>query len=321
MSQGPRVDNDSEALHRLEGIINQLRECFVEQREARFLTGSHNSVHKVVFESILDVLSNSEIESGRFGEMSAAACSSAVVTHVDRIFGWFQQTRMRCSVCGLEAERTILPKSKILTLLLKSSDRKDYTVTDLYLDSCVCTKDVMPCSKCEVCTNHEVASRVATTPELLLLWLDRGSGNETVSLDVEEDLMLPGLVSLRLVAVIHRARRHDGTGCYSCACRGSMDAWWYFEEGRALQPIKHSVSHVKPKLSCMLVYERIERPPQQRRRTETLLSAVRSPPVGTTLTGWLARALKRYPSWVDHLQLERIRHSCSSYVSAIFEGT
>ena len=99
VSQGPRVDNDSEALHRLEGIINQLRECFVEQREARFLTGSHNSVHKVVFESILDVLSNSEIESGRFGEMSAAACSSAVVTHVDRIFGWFQQTRMRCSVC------------------------------------------------------------------------------------------------------------------------------------------------------------------------------------------------------------------------------
>ena len=68
VSQGPRVDNDSEALHRLEGIINQLRECFVEQREARFLTDSHNSVHKLVFESILDVLSFlklSRVVSGR----------------------------------------------------------------------------------------------------------------------------------------------------------------------------------------------------------------------------------------------------------------
>ena len=35
-----------------------------------------------------------------------------------------------------------------------------------------------------------------------------------------------------------------------------MDAWWYFEEGRAPQLIKHSASHVKQKLPCMLVYER-----------------------------------------------------------------
>ena len=223
-------------------------------------------------------------------------------------------------VCGLEAERTILSKSKILTLPLKSSDRKDYTVTDLYLDSCVSKEDVIHCVNCKVCTNHEVASRVATTPELLLLWLDRGSGNDTISLDVEEDLMLPGLVALRLVAVIYSARRQDGTACYSCACRGPMDAWWYFEEGRAPQPIKRSVSHVKKRLSCMIVYERIvkrgrtisrkdavssrgSRPPQKRRRTETVVSAVPSPPVGTTLTAWPARALKRYPSWVEHLQL------------------
>ena len=154
------------------------------------------------------------------GSISAQLCSSALVTHVDKIFGWSQQTRMRCSVCGLVAERTILPKSKILTWLLMSSDRKKYTVMYFYLDSFVCTKDVMSCSKCEVCTNHEVASRVATTPELLLLWLDRGSGNETFSLDVEEDLMLPGLVFLRFVAVIYRARRSHGPACCSCACPG-----------------------------------------------------------------------------------------------------
>ena len=109
------------------------------------------------------------------GSMLAQLCSSALVTHVDRMFGWSQQTRMRCSVCGLVAERTILPKSKILTFLLMSSDRKKYTVMYLYLDSFVYTKDVMSCSKCEVCTNHEVVSWVATTPQLLLLWHDHGS--------------------------------------------------------------------------------------------------------------------------------------------------
>jgi hypothetical protein len=96
-------------------------------------------------------------------------------------------------VCGFEAERTILSESKILTLPFKSSDRKDYTVTDLYLDSCISKEDFILCGNCQVCTNHDVALRLLTTPEVLLLWLDRSSGNATISVDVEEDLMLPGL--------------------------------------------------------------------------------------------------------------------------------
>ena len=51
---------------------------------------------------------------------------------------------------------------------------------------------------------------------------------------------------------IYSARFHAGTVCYSCACRGPMDAWWYFEEGRAPQPIRWSVSYVKHRLSFML---------------------------------------------------------------------
>ncbi len=109
------------------------------------------------------------------GSMLAQLFSSALVTRVDRMFGWSQQTRMRCIVCGLVVERTILPKSKILTWPLMSSDRKNYTVMYLYLDSGVYTKDVTSCSHCEVCTNHEVVSWVATIPQLLLPWHDRGS--------------------------------------------------------------------------------------------------------------------------------------------------
>ena len=39
---------------------------------------------KAVFESFFDVLSRSEIDSGRFGQMSVPAFDSSVVTHVDR---------------------------------------------------------------------------------------------------------------------------------------------------------------------------------------------------------------------------------------------
>ena len=62
---------------------------------------------------------------------------------------------------------------------------------------------------------------------------------------MEDDICLPGLVTLRLVSLVYKARRPDGIACYSCVCRGLMDAWWYFEEGRSLEPIVGFVLHVK----------------------------------------------------------------------------
>jgi hypothetical protein len=57
---------------------------------------------KWVLESFFQVLSKSESSSGRVGEMPVPASSSAVVTHVDRLFGWFRQTRVCCQACGLK---------------------------------------------------------------------------------------------------------------------------------------------------------------------------------------------------------------------------
>ena len=173
-------------------------------------------------------------------------------------------------------------------------------------------------------TSQERASRLATTPQLLPVWLDRDAGNEAVSLDVEEELSLPGLSPLRLLSVVYRAPRPDGTACYSCAVRGPMESWWYFEEGRSPQHIKHSVSHVRQKSSCMLVYERIifrgrsmkrkavvsrsgGPPDKKRRRSGNDLFAVRSPPVGIEAVPqvWPTRALKRYPSFVNRIDMDR----------------
>jgi hypothetical protein len=103
-----------------------------------------------------------------------------------------------------------------------------------------------------------------------------------------------------------------------------MDAWWYFEEGRSPQPIKRSISHVKPKHACMILYERFMKRgkgmkrkggesfgrggrPEKRHRTDGALPGSQSPPAGAPPIVWPIRALKRYPSWVDPLQFERIR--------------
>ena len=101
------------------------------------------------------------------------------------------------------------------------------------------------------------ASRVATTPEVMILSLVRDEKVPSVPVDVEEEIEFPDLAAMRLVAVIYRSRRNDGSASYSCACRGPMDAFWYFEEGRAPEAIKRSVSHVKPKHVDMVLYERV----------------------------------------------------------------
>ena len=148
--------------------------------------------------------------------------------------------------------------------------------------------------------------------------------------DVEEEIEFPGLSAMRLVAVMYRSRRVDGSALYSCACRGPMDAFWYFEEGRAPEAIKRSISHVKSKQVCMALYERVikfgrrtqKRPSggtakgsrvgQHGKRGPEKADAPSQAP-REEFQGvpgmWTAprRNLKRYPSWVDSLQVQQMR--------------
>ena len=275
---------------------------------------------KIVLERLLDVFSKVEVKADRLGHTSLSDDGLVCVTHVDRIFGWLQLTRTQCMSCKQVSERTTLPKSVIFTFCLKVSECKSCTVNDLYIDSLLPQEEVLPCSHCVGLTSHQLSSRLATTPQHLIMWLDRSSVNETVLVDVEEDLSLPGLVNLRLVSVVYKARRSDGIGCYSCVCRGPMDAWWYFEEGRAPEPIRGSVSHVKRGLSCMIIYERVLKHGRafgrkangiasiESRRSRKIAVPISSCPAArvSPLLEWPLRALKRYPSWVDHLKMERI---------------
>ena len=110
-----------------------------------------------------------------------------------------------------------------------------------------------------------------------------------------------------------------------------MDAFWYFEEGRAPEAIKRSVSHVKPKHVYMVLYERVvkwgKRPKRStagrqgsglprggnagKRKQQGAESAPRSGQEEFQgVPGmWTAprRELKRYPSWVDALQIKNMR--------------
>lgn len=285
---------------------------------------------KLVLEKMFEAWSKTEVKAGRTGNMPVPASSSVVVTHVDRLFGWLRQTRARCETegCGLLSEWCTFPTSRIVTLPLKSGVERNCSVTDLYVEYCLPEVEYQHCHNCSVSTKHAVSSRLATTPEMLVLCLERSSDSPTISVDVEEELQLPGLAWMRLVAVIYRGRRHDNTTFYSCSCRGPMDAWWYFEDGQAPEPIKRSISHVKQKQACMLFYERIVRkgkavkrkrsgtlggPGQRdkRPRTSVSISLARTPAVTSPPGVWPVerRSLKRYPSWVDSLELEVLRQA------------
>jgi hypothetical protein len=283
---------------------------------------------RMVLEKMFAAWSKTEVDAGRMGEMPVPASSSVVVSHVDRLFGWLRQTRARCERCSLSSERCTLPASWVVTLPVKSSIEGTCSVTDLYIEHCLPEIEFQPCHECRCSTKHAVASRLASTPEMLVFSLERSSESRLIPVDVEEELQLPGLTWMRLVAVIYRARRNDGSICYSCSCRGPMDAWWYFEDGKAPEPIKRSVSHVKQKHACMLFYERIVKRGKavkrkasgasgilgedgKRRRTSVLPCGVSSPPVSGPSGMWPVgrRGLKRYPSWVDALQLESMRQA------------
>ena len=278
---------------------------------------------KLVLEMLFTVLSESEIASGRIGEALVPCSRSVVVTHVDRLFGCFRETHVHCQTCGVKSQSSFLPRSRIVTLPVRTSLDQGCSVTDLYIDSCLSHVDDQIClDDCSAETKHAVASRLASTPEVLIFWLRRDSESAMIAVDIDEELLLPGLSPVRLVSVMYCARRPDGrTPFYSCSCRGPMDAWWYFEEGRAPEPIKSSISHIKRKTACLLFYERVARRGGALKRAGSTVGSKGAgenkrprltslqPAAAGVLGEWSCtrRKLKRYPSWVDGLKLTSLR--------------
>jgi hypothetical protein len=279
---------------------------------------------------LFDAWGKGEVAADRSGEVVIAAGQIESVTHVERLFGWIEQTRMRCEECGESCQQRKLCRSGILSLPVKISAGRACTVTELYLESCLTVVAERSCARCGGVRKHAVASRVATTPEVMILSFVRNEETLLAPVDVEEEVEFPGLSVMRLVAVVYRSRRGDGSALYSCACRGPMDAFWYFEEGRAPEAIKRSISHVKSKQVCMALYERVikfGRRSQRRasggtakgsrvgqhgkRGTEKVDASSQAP--RDEFQGvpgmWTAprRNLKRYPSWVDSLQVQQMR--------------
>jgi endonuclease/exonuclease/phosphatase family metal-dependent hydrolase len=209
----------------------------------------------VLLERLLRAIINTEVSAGRVGNFVAFG-DPLTVTHVERLFGSLLQIWSRCASCHKVAIVDSLSSFLILPLSVKVSGGAPVTVTELYVDSCHSQSKEISCDFCGALHTHDVASRIASTPEVLILSLETGAQGSMISVDVEEELFLPGLASLRLVSAVYRARHRDGSACYSCACRGPMDAWWYFEEGRAPEPIQGFISHLKRKHVCILSYER-----------------------------------------------------------------
>jgi hypothetical protein len=121
-----------------------------------------------------------------------------------------------------------------------------------------------------------------------------------------------------------------------------MDAWWYFEEGRAPEPIRGVISHLKRKHVCLLFYERCvirgrtaKRKAQvafgkdtrevKRNCPQIIVPTGVQPPVSGRHGEWSfpKRTLKKYPSFVQGLKLlelqeDRLVACAHSLVSDFF---
>ena len=135
-------------------------------------------------------------------------------------------------------------------------------VTDLYSESCKSKADAteMKCNgACGARTAHRVQARALTTPNVLLVQVRRPGADGTLqkfSVDVEDQLHLPGMDALELAAVVYHDGANVNSGKYMCVCRCSDGAFRMFDGAVQPYPFSPGGSQAKKGAVHMLVYTR-----------------------------------------------------------------
>ena len=231
----------------------------------------------------LDRARGVELEALRFGTWGFVQLPGmAVATHVDRLFGFVREERVRCMRC-----RGQVRCSYVRELALRVRPRKlqggPMTIMEMYLDSCgpapVQGADALWCETCATRTDHDCQSRMLTVPNVLVVHVKRnpegvegaerdgvgavrtrdvvGAGRllrEPVS--VEEHLSLPGGIDMELVGVVYHNGVTIDSGHYTCLCRGPAGRFWFYNDANPVQRREEEVAHIKPKEVAMVVYAR-----------------------------------------------------------------
>ena len=135
-------------------------------------------------------------------------------------------------------------------------------VTDLYCESCKIKADttLAKCNGvCAAVTAHRVQARAVTTPNVLLVQVQRPSAEGNLhkfNVDIEDLLQLPGMDALELAAVVYHDGTNVSTGHYWCVCRNVDGHFWRFDDAKVPSRCFSKDLRTKERDVYMLVYTR-----------------------------------------------------------------
>ena len=172
----------------------------------------------------------------RAHDLSVVGPQCEDITHVDRLFGFWEEVRKVCTICG-QTTASFRPSTS-WRVSLQGHAAPEASVTELFLQSCAATEDASQKCCSRVCclrssdpVLHRVQRRMATRPNVLLVQVDRGDGHAMGAQDrrpvrAEEQLELAALghSNLELAGALY----DYGTEKSLCACRDAEGSFWLF---------------------------------------------------------------------------------------------
>ncbi len=207
---------------------------------------------------LLDALHEGELAAGRRADWLGAPGEA---THVDRLFGFVLEKRLRCESCGDFAEqRSVYSTDRVLHLPVPAPERAPvWTATELYFLRCAPSIVDLQCCRCGPGSRFREQERLLTQPNVLLLHpLRRERGSLTAvrhPVQPEKDLSLPGHGRYELSAVVYHQGARAEAGHYYCVAQAHDGKWWRFDDVSA-RPFRDDVERSQLRSVHLLVYTR-----------------------------------------------------------------
>ncbi len=232
---------------------------------ASFADGRQHDAEEFLAE-LLSAVSDGEVRAGRCVDwcgLDAVACRA---THVERLFGFVLERRLRCGPCGDGAvPRCRYSPQFVLHLPTPPAEerRRVWTVTELYFLSCGKGSLDAPseCARCGAMTLHCAQERVLTQPNVLFVHAGRREAGDEGgvlrhAVQPERELTLPGHDRYDLVAVVYQRGRTAKSGHYYCVARAHDDRWWRFDDSAPPRVFRGDVERSELRSVHLLVYTR-----------------------------------------------------------------
>ena len=198
-------------------------------------------------------------------------------TFVEHVFGWVLEKRRRCEVCGRCAAPTFEAQN-VLCLDVqeeleeegaeeqekKKGSLSAVTATELYMRFCgpriLDGHSAIECANCHRRTKHMEQRRVCRHPKVLAVQFRRmapvsGFSRSRRLVDLEFELIWPGLPSFELHSVVYHKLLGGTCGRYSAAVRCIQSRFWRFDDDTICREVVGDVSRLCPRQIVMAFYE------------------------------------------------------------------